>query len=207
MDCPLSPARLHELHHGADGGETWSPGQIAVLAAAATGEPVTAADVRAWLDAAGIALRQPPGGAAVKPAPATRPARPARNREARPPGGILRPCEECGREVRRIPSEVMEHVFCSQACCRTWRKTQKTITRVYRRSQAARDLSALKLCPACGETQPLAAYSVDTSRADGRTRICRRCNDQKSRAYYLANAERLKARALERKRSLREAGE
>jgi hypothetical protein len=49
-------------------------------------------------------------------------------------------------------------------------------------------------CYACGEDKPVGEFSPDSSKASGRSSICRACDRAKSRRYYAQNRERVLAR-------------
>lgn len=49
-------------------------------------------------------------------------------------------CEMCLKEIIRIPSTIMKHVFCSQACTFKWRKTEE-----FRKEQSVRTSQSQRL--------------------------------------------------------------
>lgn len=192
LPCPFSPSRLHELVWA----EKFEPGQLVTLARALTGEDVEQADVERWMRDSGIAPRVPPVRAAI-PARAAKP----KPRPARHPGegAATHPCVVCGTPVTRHVSQFRsEDTVCSRGC-----QDALAAARSAARRAQVRAAARVKRCSACDQTKPVAQFAVDQSRQDGRARICLECNQRKSRQYYERNQERLKARALERKRRKR----
>ena len=49
-------------------------------------------------------------------------------------------------------------------------------------------------CYACKRDKPVGEFSPDSSKASGRSSICRACDRAKSRRYYAQNRERVLAR-------------
>jgi hypothetical protein len=64
----------------------------------------------------------------------------------------------------------------------------------------------MRRCYACAEELPTSDFAHDTSKASGFKSICKRCDRQKSRAYYAQNRERKLARANVRNARLRATG-
>ena len=62
------------------------------------------------------------------------------------------------------------------------------------------------ICPGCGEEKPVEAFAVDRSRKSGRKPRSKRCDAERSRAYYQANRERVSARVLARYHERRRTG-
>jgi hypothetical protein len=58
----------------------------------------------------------------------------------------------------------------------------------------------VKTCSNCGGTFPLSEFGVARDRMSGRREICTECKRARDRAYYLANRERILAKALGRSR-------
>jgi hypothetical protein len=46
-------------------------------------------------------------------------------------------------------------------------------------------------CTKCGETKPLSAFAADRSKSDGLKSWCKACDNERCRAYYEANRERV----------------
>jgi hypothetical protein len=61
--------------------------------------------------------------------------------------------------------------------------------------------SETKLCSRCGHVKPLEDFAVDRSKRIGRKPWCRECDNQRSREYYKANAEKIIARTSARRRT------
>jgi hypothetical protein len=58
-------------------------------------------------------------------------------------------------------------------------------------------------CYACAEQLPASRFARDSSKGSGLKSICRSCDREKSRAYYLENRERKLAKANARHARLR----
>lgn len=54
----------------------------------------------------------------------------------------------------------------------------------------------LARCYRCGEERPVGEFARDASKASGRKRLCKACDNARSRDYYSRNRERVLARVL-----------
>jgi len=61
------------------------------------------------------------------------------------------------------------------------------------------DDSTEKVCARCGESRPLGEFISDASKRVGRGSICKCCDREKSRAYYVAHRETVLAKAAARR--------
>jgi hypothetical protein len=59
----------------------------------------------------------------------------------------------------------------------------------------------LKLCTACQETLPLEAFSKKATTSDGLQYKCKPCDKVYKKAYYMANADSIKAKVIARRRA------
>jgi hypothetical protein len=65
----------------------------------------------------------------------------------------------------------------------------------------------VRKCPQCQRVQPIEDFAYDVSKSSGRKSLCKSCDRNKSRRYYLANRERVLARVKAQQRKLKEGGE
>jgi endogenous inhibitor of DNA gyrase (YacG/DUF329 family) len=202
--CPFTPDRLRELVLVDD----WRPAQVAVLASAATGERIEEDRVLEWLAAAGIEAPRPrPAVTAGSAVPSRRGVKPGKRSRRLRRARETRPCENCRAPVSRPPSEFRARVYCSHGCHVAALKAAAAENEARRRAEAEQakagilpeSLPDLKRCRVCRHQKPLREFGVDASKPDLHSGICRTCQGMKNRAYYLANADRLRERARERK--------
>lgn len=72
------------------------------------------------------------------------------------------------------------------------------------REEPGGGLVEVACCYACKRDKPVGEFSPDSSKASGRSSICRVCDREKSRRYYEANRERKLAYMAARNAALRE---
>lgn len=62
----------------------------------------------------------------------------------------------------------------------------------------------MKTCRKCGTEHPIEEFARDASKASGYKRLCKPCDNEKSRRYYERNRERKLASMAKRPTPVRE---
>jgi hypothetical protein len=65
-------------------------------------------------------------------------------------------------------------------------------------------MSAVRICPRCSQRRALDDFAVDRHKSSGRKSWCKRCDRERSRAYYREHAAQVIARVQARRRLLEE---